>query len=387
MIVIGLLGYPLLGTLIAFTSLPSLVASLPVRAALLVLSFALLNAFPGRAILNDRRYQIILAFWLMYFVRLVWDLMVVGIPVAGDFMFTFVFFCVIPSLALMHAPEADEYLLTRRLLRLGFFACVLAIVAANTDLAGARSTTAEAEGRLFLDTVNPITFGHVGVTTVLAALSMARYCKHAVDWVGVAAAVALGFSTIQWAASRGPLVSLLICLVLLALTNRHYRWLLFALAGIALWMFVGIPEESESLLTSRIVASAQSDNAEIRIIMQASAIQQFLDSPLVGSAIIERLFEDYPHNIIIEAAMAIGVLGLGLILVIMYLTIRAALRRFRVGELMLPLLVIQYLAAAQFSGSIAASTSFWMLVSFVIAPKYGRGLRPRAALAKVPLQC
>ena len=359
---LSLLAYPLLGTLIAFTSFSSLLASVPVRVVILVLCFVMIAKTNG-VVWASGKAMLFFSLWFLYFVRLMWDMFVVGIPVAGEFAFKFVAFSIPMAMAMMHAPLIDERKLTRQLLALGVLTCMLAIVANYTDLAGSRSFTEAAEGRLFLETVNPITFGHIGVTTLLAALSMTRYCVRMVEWVGVAAAAALGFVVIFLAASRGPMLSLLVCIVVAILCVKRYRWLLLPMIAGSLLILSELSSYSQSQLASRVTASVQSDSPEIRVVMAAGALQQFLDSPLIGSAIVERQYKDFPHNPFIEAAMAIGIGGLMLLSLINFNALTCIIRALLQGDLLVPLLAVQALVAAQVSGSMSESATMWMFLA------------------------
>ncbi len=363
-VVLVLAGYPLLGTLIAMTLLPSLVASVPVRAMVIMLSLMLLLS------MNRRRWRqpgnlLILTFWLVYVARLLWDMLFAQIPIANIYLFNFVFFCIVPATALMHAPAFDERRLVRLLLPACMLTCVFALIAGNTDLTGVRSYTDDNEGRLFLETVNPITFGQIGVTTVLMALCWSRSCRRWSDWLAVAAAVLLGVSTISIAASRGPLVSLSICLLVLALFYRPFRWMLMPIAVLVFFLVSSDFSDSSNLLLSRIDFTKQSDHSEERMLIQASAINQFHGSPLFGSAIVEPLSGNYPHNLFIEVAMATGVVGLALIAWIVVTLLRKCTHRIRVSLLPLALLMIQHLVDSQFSGNLSASAPLWILLTLV----------------------
>lgn len=364
-VVLVLLAYPLFGTLVAFTSLPSSVASWPIRG--LVLIFSLLIILKSKnSPLGNFNFNIIAIFWLLYFIRLLWDLAIVQIPLASDFMFSFVFFTLVPAVAMMHIRALDEKKLTALLLNIGSFICILAVIATYTSAAASRSFTAEAEGRLFLDTVNPITYGHVGVTTIIAALAKLRCCSKRSDWIITVLALILGAFTIQLSGSRGPLVTLFICIFALAIFNKSFRWLLFPVLGVVILFFAGAFAESENILTSRIASTLQRDNTEVRVVMQAGAIQQFLDNPFFGSAIIEFEFQDYPHNIIIESAMALGIVGLLLIAYITFVSFRGIYKNLKMGALLFPMLSLQYIMAVQFSGHIAASNSMWLFTIIML---------------------
>lgn len=366
LVVISLLGYPILGTLVAFTSLSTLFGSFPVRALVLILSFRLIHN-STHDVWKVTGYRVVAIFWGLYFIRLIWDAFVPQIFVADEFMFKFIFFSVIPSFALMHISQLDENKLGYRLLILGIVGCALAVIAGNTDFAGVRSFTDLNEGRLFLETVNPITYGHVGVTTILAAVAVFQYSKGWFwRWLVLILAVGLGLYTIHLAGSRGPVVSLLFCMIALAVFNRRYRWIIFSLVGMVALLLIGISGQADSLVVSRLTYTVQSDESEIRAVMQAGAMQQFIDSPIVGSAILEKNFEDFPHNPIVESAMAVGVPGLLLFLMLCLWTLGGIRRLFRDGMLALPLITTQYIMAAMFSGSIAESTSMWLFIVLMI---------------------
>jgi O-antigen ligase len=166
--------------------------------------------------------------------------------------------------------------------------------------------------------------------------------------------------------------------VAVSVSVKRYRWLLLPLAALVFATFGGAAGDSDNLLTSRIVSSAQFDNSEIRVLMQAGAIEQFLDSPWLGSAIIERQFEDYPHNAFVESLMALGIVGGLMMLGMALILLRGAVAHFRHGALLVPLLAVQYFGAAQFSGSLAASDSLWLLLALVTVRRWqpARPVRP-----------
>jgi hypothetical protein len=223
---------------------------------------------------------------------------------------------------------------------------------------------------LFLDTVNPITFGHVGVSTLIASLSMMRYCTRRIEWVSIVAATSLGIALILIAGSRGPLLSLLICVVAAAVLAKHKRWLLLLMISGGLLMLSESFSDTQTVLTSRIKMSEQLGSFEERVHLTLGAFEQFLDSPLIGSAIVVNQLEASPHNPFLEAAMAVGI---GALLLLIAIYIKALIRIFRSlrqGELLLPLLALQALVAAQVSGSLAASATMWMFLAlFSSAPQ------------------
>lgn len=380
-----LLAYPLLGTLVAFTSLPSLVASVPVRTLILFLSFYLL-ASSDRAVAATGAAKLIIVFFCAYSIRLLWDWSVADIPVAVEYGVKFLVFCVPTALAFLHCQKLDEPRLARNLLVVGSVVCILAMVAYDTNITGVRSTTEEAEGRLFLDTVNPITFGHVGVTTILAGVAVLRFSKGLLGWTAAGAAITLGFIALQMAGSRGPLISLLICLFAAAALAKSQRWLVIPLVVGAIFLFINAADDTQNLLAARLIATVSGGDAEERVLLAQGAAAQFFDSPLLGSAIVEKTLGIFPHNPFLESAMAIGVLGLLFFCVINVIAIAKIASALRSGEILVPLLAVQAITAAQVSGSLFESASMWMFLAlFVGRVKTPKGRQTSNSLSLRPL--
>jgi O-antigen ligase len=123
----------------------------------------------------------------------------------------------------------------------------------------------------------------------------------------------------------------------------------------------------DSTLGSRFTELDLDPSALARLQSQANAIDQFLASPWIGSAYIELELRMYPHNPIVESAMATGVIGLVLFTLLFGNTLLLALRRLRRGRTMVALLCVQYLVASVFSSSIYASPTLWLVMALMIS--------------------
>jgi len=75
----------------------------------------------------------------------------------------------------------------------------------------------------------------------------------------------------------------------------------------------------------------------------------------------------------------LGVLGLLVLLIVLAQSARRALQAAREGQLLLPLLYLQYLLAAQFSGALYGHAAFWATTALLVglAPAAGRLMRIR----------
>lgn len=381
LITVILLLYPLFGTLVAFTSYPSQMVSIPIRGLAVLISLALIKLNADRSRLNNLQ-MVLVTFWLIYSIRLIWDMGVADISGADMALFFFLFACLLPSVSIFNIKHYNERNISQLLLIFGILTCLAAIAAANFDFVQIkRNLMDESEGRLFLETVNPITFGHVAVTTLIAALSLFRFKG---TWFGhslIPLGIILAAYLLILSGSRGPAVTLIVCLFILALSQRQYRTFIF-IAIIPLAYILNFTSSgSDILLFSRFYDTLAGRSEEIRLVQQANAIQQFIENPVFGSAYIELVFQEYPHNPIIESAMASGVLGLLLFVVI---TLSAFMRIFqllRSGFILIPLIALQYIIAAQFSGSLYLSNSMWLGIALIfsmdiVSPQSNVNLQP-----------
>jgi hypothetical protein len=371
-IVLSLLAYPLFGIIVAFTSLPSLAVSIPVRLLILLLSLSLILGKKRFAWKSNASIFLFL-FWTIYLVRLLWDWQIVGIPLGGQFTFSFLFFCVPTAIVFLNSPSIDSRKLSLRLLMFGIPTCIFAFIAAHTDFAGVRSFTKIHEDRLFLETVNPISLGHAAVTTLIAAISTVRYCTKKIELIGLGVVVMLCLLTVQLSGSRGPLFALVTCYLVVLLVNRRNLWISLFSIGIGLFIFVYSLEHSQILLVERIKATIENGGAEERVAMAAGALQQFFDNPLFGSAIVELGSGNYPHNPWLEAPMALGIIGLVLMTALTFKAVVKIIQVIRRNELLMPLLAIQAIVGALFSGSLSGSVSMWIFLVLFSNPYFYAG--------------
>lgn len=116
----------------------------------------------------------------------------------------------------------------------------------------------------------------------------------------------------------------------------------------------------------------------MRLLAWKGALNQFLDSPIWGSAIEERVTRQYPHNLILESFMAVGTVG-GVLFTFMYL--RLAIVVFfnfvKSNFSIVPMLCLLYFVLSLFSGSLYGGTGFWAVVA--LSSVYKKQLHQRFA--------
>ncbi len=372
LVVLLLAAYPLLGVLITLTSLPSVLVSVPIRAAALGVAIALLCQTPSLPV--DARRLAFAALMLLCTLRLGWDSVFARVDGALETLGYFVFTIALPAAALISVPVRswDEAALSRVLFWWGFVTCVAVMFIDTLGLAGDRASSLRG---LTLDTVNSITLSHVAVTTILAGAAMRLTAPERIPLWVLLLAMGLALWVMVTVASRGPMVSLAFCLLPLAIYRPRLRWAAaFILLGGVTALFLG-----DGLALEKILIVDEDLSTLERLAVQANAIDQFIGNPFFGHAYIEPETMNYPHNLFIEAGMALGVTGLVLVTLIHLFAVGSIVQLFRRGCVLVPCLGVQLLSGALFSGSMYAGPQFWLATAILFAfavPGRFRGPQP-----------
>lgn len=353
-----LIGYPIFGLVAAMLNLDSTWTSIPFRLGMVMLA-TMLCAQASQARLPLPGQVFLWIFWLLYLLRLLWDTAVAGIPGAMDALIFFGLTVLIPCMALSRSTvEGQEFPLALLLLFMGGGTCTLAVSMYYFQLGQERSLI-EQTGRLFFEAVNPITLGYVATTTLISALCLTTYRLRPIHRAAMVVAALASVACLMQTASRGPLIVLVVCAATFVMFTGRWR-LMVLLALLVLPVVFGNVSQLESRFTD-----IEDESGNERLMLQSSALSEFQAHPFAGSAFVEPLMLSYPHNLIIETAMALGGMGLAVLLFVIISACLRALKRLRKGELLLPLLFGQYLLAAQLSGAIYGNAALWATMVFL----------------------
>jgi len=390
MLALNLAGFPLVAALSTGIGIVSTPLSMTMRTVILALGLILILLAARRAhtaFFRGWYWLPLLWFWTAYVLRLLDDTIFRASELSRppqDYWIWAIGASLIPALALLTKARLDAYRQAYQLsLAMLSVAAILAVVLGGTVTVSQVSGVVYDTGRLHLESLNPISLGHLGVSLFL--LSLWRFVSpgeksttlaHLLSLVGAA----LGLYLTLAAASRGPIVALLGVLLFYALV-RHPRhaWkplaLLAAIALIGYIVALRLEGSGHFQPVTRIVGALSGGDVTVsgRGQAMAGALEQFARSPIVGDALEEQTTGFYPHNVIVESFMATGVMGGLPFLVLLYLAVMGAFRviRSRSEHAWLGLLFMQYLIAAQFSGAIYGVTTMWALLGATIALSCG----------------
>lgn len=222
-------------------------------------------------------------------------------------------------------------------------------------------------GRLESDRLNPIAYGHLAATTALLGIWTVLINRKLSILAFIATIV--GILGIIASGSRGPVLSFMVCIIVILIRSNFRSTRLFMSTVVffmAYLVYLILAFDGNSIyIFERIGDSMFSDSARSEI--YTGAYYSFLDNMLFGTGYP---FETYPHNIILEAFMASGLLGGLLITATLATGLMAAVKNLKDNRLSwISILFIQYLLFSMVSSSIYYSNILWMLWACVVAAR------------------
>lgn len=234
------------------------------------------------------------------------------------------------------------------------------------------------------DLLNPISYGHMGTTAALLSLfcvvrggKQLRIPRRVILLGGVV----LGVVTVFLSASRGPLIALvgLVPVVVFFAAggtrnlSRVSGWfILLCLASICVLptLVNQVVMRGVDLYTyfGSLDAFTASESSLNRIELMRSAWNMFVAHPLFGYGLFEPITIAYPHNTILEAFMATGILGGAAYAVLIVVATTKAFRLMNhMPELAwLPIVFLQLLVNSMVSSSLYFDPTFFALMGAML---------------------
>jgi O-Antigen ligase len=318
------------------------------------------------------------AFLLMYSTRLLWEYFVEKIPEAADAGLFFLASTIIPvfALACVRPSDWDEIRVTKTL----FVASSLFIALAWWVFVfqGQELVTHEylksVGGRRGVERLNSIYLGTTAVSCFLFATSLLIQVRTIKTKVMACLVMVFSFYITYLAASRGPIVGLIVCLGVMF--GQNIRGLLLcALTGVLVLVATALSyiDWANVLEKLRFDNIGEDVNSTSRFDLMSQGISEFNSSPLFGSGhCLPTIGCDGPHNIFVEVLMATGVVGMLVFLFALVPALFSSVRTLRSGSAIVGILFIQYLTGSQFSGTIWGNSTLWLSLGLVLSVVVGQ---------------
>lgn len=363
-------GYPIAGGLSQYLGLDSTYTSYPFRAIVIVLS---LNAIAmaitvGNTTMGQFKLPLpVIVFMMMYLARLLWDYSFTAIPNVDRDLLYFIATVLVPTLAMGACySHFEERATAIALLAVGTTACIL--IQMNQSFLYELAASVDRSTRLGFESLNPISISYAGLYTMIAAYVVGQGMRWQLRIVLTFPIIGLGFMTFLAGGSRGPMVSIAVFLLLASLVNQRARLLL--VLGICIMSVLFYVFGEDLAIVQRFTAFSYDMSVWERLYIQQMSIDQAISNPVFGSAYLELSTLAYPHNILIESAMALGFLGFGIMIALQIKFLIDSYSSLKAGYFLLPFIVVVAIVNGWISGSIFGSIDFfvggtlmWLLIS------------------------
>ncbi|RWQ53024.1 O-antigen ligase family protein [Mesorhizobium sp.] len=372
--VLVLVGYPFVGIAVANLGVESTTVTVPYRVFVLGLAMFVILARTRRPLLG-RLDLLLLTFFAVYAIRLFWDWQFHDIVGASNSLLFFSMTVVGPVVATMLAGSnnLDDDILAKFTMMMGLV--VLATVLVSSELGLGHNPWAE-QGvdttRLMFDALNPISLGNCAGVTLIASTFLlmetrqARYMR-VLSYCGII----LSAWVILAANSRGPLIAVALALVWLVVL-RFRRMAYIAPFLLILPLFIPNLDQKIDNVVERFSGPLLASGSNLaRVQIQDAAIKSFEENPLFGEHYIDGSFGvgSYPHNILIETAMALGLAGLTLLAAMLFRSFVSIFSFYKTAHPLIVMLLTQQLVALQFSGAIWGADAFFMLLGATLTAR------------------
>lgn len=380
-------GFPITSVVPLFLNMQSYTFNLMLRAVYLGLSiYLVIGAFFHP---ETRRLSVgawfLLIFWIIYSIRLVYDVQIQGVIFRGDLLKLYGFAfgnCFLGAFATLLTFRFAPIKFSQRLFAWMIGVACVGILAgiihqyqslSPADFVARARFTIDDGSDNGKDVLNPIT---ISLTGELFSLVMAYlYLRGRVTLLKSLWTLPLfgiGILVMLLGASRGPLIGTLVGLaVIIGIRVLHTRktpinllaiftiFLVTAL-GVGFWITTSL-DNTKIVALSRLQKMGKTREVEPRELQWASAVDQFKEYPIFGDQYLERVYNFYPHNVYLEAPMATGVVGsfwfFGMIFIVLGLFLRDVYQRSE--TVFFGLLLFAILLSVVTSGSLFQSVVFW----------------------------
>jgi len=348
----------------------------------LCLLFALLILIKNTKAVNI----IFLFFWLLYLLRIIYDISIGDIflsdrlSIIGYFFYAFAG-TFIPALAatkisyrsILKSSNTIFYIL---LISISFGILKNFISSGLIFNLGGRF-----EANEFLQTIY---YGHYAVSLILLAfskldLTKIRFFKFS-NYLYICS-IFIGILAVGQASSRSPIFALFISLFLffifrkVSITKKIFFFVV--LIPVLIYQGGSIVEYSKSYgfetLVTRSEKTLIEGDVSARDLLFIDGIDMFLDNPIIGEAFLLQKGIGkgyYPHNFFVDTLISGGIILFFLFTTIIFIVGSSSLKMLKKNEVSwLGMFFIQYFLLGMASGALWSSKIFWVIVGLILSMK------------------
>jgi O-antigen ligase len=313
----SMIGYPLVSLFGELFGVASNTLSVSFRIFVIVISIALMIAnllYRSKTVI----YFPLAIFLGLYLLRLLFDLSTNQRIDVSTPLQIFIATAIVPAVAISLSPtiEMDWRRFNRFLLLLCGLGLLLVVVLEQMGLAFNPWEAYGIDARLQFYRLNPISLGLFAGVGFLSAVWMLYSGRETKLWKFISLVVIVfAVYVLLASSSRGAWLGVILALFSILLRKPMLAVAVISIVALAL-LTIDLPTDSFDIFAKvqiMLTGGLEFDQSiNERLLLQRLAIEDFMSSPIVGHAtFVEGTNEgEYPHNIIIETAMALGVIGL-----------------------------------------------------------------------------
>lgn len=320
----------------------------------------------------NRNVNVLFLFMFLYFLRFLYETAFnsyyIQLPLL-DYWGYLILGCILPMLALL--TEIDEKTLNRSLKIMFFLLLFINIMGLINNQQYVLDANGEARVRADANSgMNTITFANMALNLIIASLILMGKSKYKLLFLIpiVIAVINMGI-----AGSRGPILQMVLIAIFFFYKNYEKVKLKYVIPILiflvsAIYYF-GTKYDAFKMLTARFTESQTEEGGSDygRIQFLEGGWNQFLNSPFVGDSIEVKPYGIYPHNMVVESFMSLGVVGGFLCIFILVVSFKKTMRLFKREEILwLVLIFLSNYIGTFTTGSIANNFKFWSLIAIVL---------------------
>ncbi|MHA8072231.1 O-antigen ligase family protein [Aquirufa ecclesiirivi] len=360
----AILGFQMVSILPEVVGVESRIVTVPYRAFYLVIVMLVIFLFRWQFKIN-KYFVPILAFIFFYFIRSVYDSITKYDElkhILVDFwLFAYLigFFPMIPLLFKVNTNTLNTA------------KAVLFVMVIIVNILGFKNNYGsfgeENIGARFFgnEILNQITYGQTGVIMVIMCLSY-FYSQKLIGKLVLLPFIGLGLMNLAFAGSRGPMIELSLAIICFIVVNFKKIGAINLTIAIIFFISLGIYFRDYLIFFNTILDRLQDtrfnqgNGSEERYFLFKNSWEQFWANPVFGYVGIG----EYPHNLILEAFMALGFAGGILMIYIVIIAFRNCIALVKIETTnWIALIFLMHIIAAFISGSIWNSFEFWSLLA------------------------
>lgn len=389
-LIVLIIGFLFVGTVPKLLGISESSLSIQYRVFILGLSLFLIfktffSKYLGRVDVNQ--LALFFIFWIIYSIRIVNDLyfdpikLYLDTPASNYSQFAFGV-VLVPSIAIILIIQTYDINL-KWVLKWVYRSLFITLSIALYFRSGS-----EAVGRDAGDiNVGIILFGQFGATlAILSAYFLVKEKYKVISSMFYVLSFMLGVAGIFVSASKSPFVALIAVLLLFfALWYRNLKSLfIMILVGTILSIYsleIGsfLNNYFNSNFLERLLYAIEIGGDKAREGLLYAALNEFIESPVFGNALLiqkENMEGSYPHNLLVEAFMATGIIGGSLFTLWLLKCLKMAVLAIRSHSenSWIALLFLQFLIFGMFSKNLYSNDLFWffsiLIISSAISTKH-----------------